>query len=289
MRPRRWHAIGSAGRHDGRAGTPATARWPVSVWLSATAVSRGIAIGRVHRMYDADPDVPEYVVDDHALDDEITRFRAALDEARGQLAYIHARIPAGARAQIGVSIETHLLMTRDSALSEGVAALIRRNHCNAEWVLKSHQELLTDIFEPMDDSHRHSRADAIAHVAARIQRVLLNRQRRIDAGSGRRPAPPVIVADGLTPADIILLHEQGAAALITQHGGPLSHNASLARSLRLPAVAVMRASQRMLLDNETIIVDGGAGHVLAAPEDSAVEFYRQRQKRDERYIEPARR
>src|SRR5699024_8231944 len=54
-------------------------------------------------------------------------------------------------------------------------------------------------------------------------------------------------------------------------------------SLRIPALVGMRAPRRMLLDDETVIVDGDAGHVLAAPEASAIEFYRHRQKRDERY------
>lgn len=255
----------------------------MSLWLSAIGVSRGVAIGAVHRLYGAELDIPEYSVAEDALDDEVARFLAALEEAHDQLENIRDQIPGNAPAEIGAFIDTHLLMTKDSALTEGVAALIRKHHGNAEWALKHQQALLSDVFAQMDDSYLRSRADDIGHVTARIQRILLNQERRIETGAGQQQSPPVIVADELTPADIILLHQQGVAAFITEHGGPLSHSAILARSLRIPALVGMHAPRRMLSDDETVIVDGEAGHVLAEPEDSAIAFYRHRQKRDERY------
>ncbi len=254
----------------------------MSLLLSAIGVSRGVAIGRVHRVHGTDLDIPEYTVEKDALDDEVARFEAALAEARGQLESIRAQIPDNAPAEIGAFIETHLLMTQDPALTETVATLIRSRRCNAEWALKLQQDHLTDVFDQMDDSYLRTRRDDVIHVASRIQRILLKQERRIEADSDSR-TPPVIVADELTPADIILLHQQGVAAFVTEHGGPLSHSAILARSLRIPAIVGMHAARRMLIDDETVIVDGEAGHVLAAPEGSAIEFYRHRQKRDARY------
>ncbi len=254
----------------------------MSLLLSAIGVSRGVAIGRVHRVHGTDLDIPEYTIEENALDDEVARFEAALAEAQDQLESIRAQIPDNAPAEIGAFIETHLLMTQDPALTETVATLIRKRRCNAEWALKLQQDHLTDVFDQMDDSYLRTRRDDVIHVASRIQRILLKQERRIEGGSDSR-TPPVIVADELTPADIILLHQQGVAAFVTEHGGPLSHSAILARSLRIPAIVGMHAARRMLIDDETVIVDGEAGHLLAAPEESAIEFYRHRQRRDARY------
>ncbi|MES1926079.1 phosphoenolpyruvate--protein phosphotransferase [Salinisphaera sp. T31B1] len=255
----------------------------MSLWLSAIGVSRGVAIGAVHRVHATDLDIPEYHVEAASLPAEIERFESALSDARGQLAAVREQIPANAPPEISAFIETHLLMMQDSALTDTVAALIREHRCNAEWALKRQAEHLTAVFDEMDDSYLRTRRDDVMHVTARIQRTLLNQERSIEAHAGEDAPPPVIVADELTPADIILLHQQGVAAFVTEHGGPLSHSAILARSLRIPAIVGMHGARRLLLDDETVIVDGEAGHLLAGPDGAALEFYRHRQKRDERY------
>ena len=255
----------------------------MSLWLGAIGVSRGVAIGAVHRVHGTDLDIPEYSIAAAAVEAEVERFEQALTEARAQLADIREQIPANAPSEIGAFIETHLLMMQDSAITDTVAALIREHHCNAEWALKMQAEHLTAVFEAMDDSYLRTRRDDVVHVTARIQRILLKQERTIETRKADNASPPVIVADELTPADIILLHQQGVAAFVTEHGGPLSHSAILTRSLRIPAIVGMHNARRMLLDDETVIVDGEPGHVLAGPDEAALEFYRHRQKRDARY------
>ena len=255
----------------------------MSLWLAGIGVSRGIAIGRVHRVHGADLDIPEYAIEPGELEAEVERFEAALAAARSQLEQLRSQIPASAPAEISAFIDTHLLMMQDTALSDTVANLIREHRCNAEWALKLQQDHLTDVFDQMDDAYLKTRRDDVEHVTARIQRVLLKQERRIDARADRSRHPPVIVADDLTPADIIILHQQGVAAFVTEHGGPLSHSAILARSLRIPAIVGVHDARRMLVDDETLVVDGEAGHILADPAEDALSFYRHRQKRDQRY------
>lgn len=255
----------------------------MSLWLSGIGVSRGIAIGHVHRVQAADLEIPEYAVAPAALEREVARFQAALATGKRQLETIRAQIPEHAPAEVGAFLETHLLMLQDSTLSEAVANLIHEHRCNAEWALKLQQDHLIEAFEQMDDSYLRARRDDVAHVTARIHRVLLKEERQIDTRQHKASEPPVIVADDLTPADIILLHQQGVAAFVSAHGGPLSHSAILARSLRIPTIVGLHAARGMLEDKEVIIVDGEAGHVLAAPSAGAKKFYRNRQKRDRRH------
>lgn len=255
----------------------------MTLWLSGIGVSRGIAIGRVHRVDAADLDIPEYAVSPDALEAEVARFEAALVTGRRQLEEVRDQIPDNAPSDVSAFIETHLLMMQDSTLSETVAQLIREHRCNAEWALKLQQDHLVEAFDQMEDAYLKARRDDVEHVAARIQRVLLKEERHIDPRTRKSPEPPVIVADDLTPADIILLHQQGVAAFVTEHGGPLSHSAILARSLRIPAIVGLHPARRMLVDDEIVIVDGDAGHALAGPTDDAIAFYRHRHKRDRRY------
>ena len=255
----------------------------MSLWLSGIGVSRGIVIGRVHKVHSGELDIPELNILPAQIDSEVKRFNEALEQAREQLNEVRERIPANAPAEIAAFIETHLLMLQDSALSEVVAGLIREHRCNAEWALKMQRDNLVAVFDEMEDAYLRTRRDDVEHVTQRVQRILLKQDRPITASNGKGKLPSVVVADDVTPADIILLHQQGVAAYITEFGGPLSHTAILARSLGIPAIVGLHHARRLLIDDERIVVDGSAGHALLDPDDGALAFYKRRQRRDARY------
>lgn len=255
----------------------------MSLWLSGIGVSRGIIIGRVHKVHSGELDIPETNIPPDQVEAEVERFTSALELAREQLNEVRERIPANAPADISAFIETHLLMLQDSTLSEVVAGLIREHCCNAEWALKMQRDNLVDVFDQMEDAYLRTRRDDVEHVTQRVQRILLKQDRPITAPRGKSKLPSIVVADDVTPADIILLHQQGVAAYITEFGGPLSHTAILARSLGIPAIVGLHHARRLLIDDEKIIVDGSAGHALLGPDDAALTFYKRRQRRDARY------
>jgi len=255
----------------------------MTLWLSGIGVSRGIVIGRVHRSVASDLDIPEYELDAPAIEPEVERFREALAAARRQLQHVRDQIPGNTPPEIAAFIDTHLLMLDDNAISEGVSALIRERGCNAEWALKLQRDALAAVFEQMDDAYLRTRRDDVEHVVARVLRVLLRQDKPLTPRHSGSAEPGVLVADDVTPADIVLLRQQGLAAFITEYGGPLSHSAILARSLGIPAIVGLHHARRLLLDGEPIIVDGHAGHALAAPDERAIAFYQRRQRRDHRY------
>ncbi|MFI4980795.1 MAG: phosphoenolpyruvate--protein phosphotransferase [Nevskiales bacterium] len=282
----------------------------MSLWLSGIGVSRGIGIGRVQRLHGGDLEIPEYTLQPADIEHEVTRFFGAQRRAKEQLRQIRGQIPGGAPGEIAAFIDTHLLMLDDRSLTEAVVALIRSAQCNAEAALKKQRDALTAVFEQMEDPYLRSRKDDVQHVSARILRILLKQDRdqlpaqQIERspssspaghllpegeGKSQRPAagssgePPVIVADDVTPADIILLSQQGVAAFITEYGGPLSHTAILARSFGIPTIVGLHNARRLLREGELVIVDGDLGHALADPDAQAQDFFqakRQRQQAD---------
>jgi pyruvate,water dikinase len=76
-----------------------------------------------------------------------------------------------------------------------------------------------------------------------------------------RPAEgAVLVCATILPALAVAL--PAAAALVTDHGGLLSHAASLARELGVPAVVGTGVATRLLRDGERVWVDGQRGLVV---------------------------
>ncbi|MBI2913911.1 MAG: PEP-utilizing protein, partial [Chloroflexi bacterium] len=52
-----------------------------------------------------------------------------------------------------------------------------------------------------------------------------------------------------------------AAAVVTDHGGILSHTAIVAREYRIPAVVGTKVGTALIKDGQTITVDGTGGTV----------------------------
>lgn len=251
----------------------------MALWISGIGVSRGIGIGRAQRLHGGDLDIPEYTLAVEEIEPEIARFRSAQQRAKEQLHTVRAQIPGGAPPEIATFIDTHLLMLDDRSLTDAVVAQIRDTQCNAEIALKRQRDALVSVFEQMEDPYLRARKDDVTQVASRILRILLKQDKALTvrSDSGAVPDPAVIIADDVTPADIILLAQQGVVGFLTEYGGPLSHTAILARSLGIPAIVGVHGVRRLLHEGETIVVDGDRGHALADPDDGALAFFRQRQ------------
>jgi len=253
----------------------------MSLALTGIGISRGVAIGRAHIIVRGSIEVQENVLSETQIGTEVNRFLDAVNTARAQLRAIRDRIPKETPVDINAFIDTHLLMLDDATLVNTPVDLIRRTRCNAEWALKQQRDAVVEVFDQMDDPYLRTRRDDVDHVINRILRILLSTgQGDLHVEGGLHDA--IVLADDLTPAETVLLQHQGISAFATEYGGPLSHTAILARSVQLPAVVGVHGMQRYLQDGDTLILDGLHGVLIADPDETLLEHYRQRQAQEAR-------
>jgi len=242
----------------------------------AVSTSQAIAVGPAYLLQRGSMSVePRHISADEVIA-EITRLEQALSAARHALKAVSRQIPRATPLNVAEFIDSHLLMLEDSALVEPARDLIRDQLFSAEWALQHHRDALIRVFDEMDDPYLRSRRDDIDHVVRHILDFLIGdidqREERTDVDiSGC-----VIVAHDISPADTIVLRHRGAAAFVTEFGGPMSHTAILARSLNIPAVMGVHNATRYLRKGETVVVDGETGTVLADADYNILEHYRQR-------------
>jgi phosphoenolpyruvate-protein phosphotransferase (PTS system enzyme I) len=250
--------------------------------LTGIGVSRGVAIARVQKMHAGDTDSPEYTLKPGEIEHEITRFTGAHARAKEQLRQVRQQIPAGTPGDIAAFIDTHILMMDDRSITEATIAHIREHHVNAEAALRKSRDALIEVFEQMPDPYLRTRRDDVEHVCARVLRILTKSEKPLpQRGDGGEPF--VVVADDITPADVILLSHQAVAAFVTEFGGPLSHTAILARSLGIPAVTGLKDARRLLKDGELVVVDGETGSVLGSPDQATLDHYLEKQRQQAEY------
>ncbi|MCR4331376.1 MAG: phosphoenolpyruvate--protein phosphotransferase [Sulfuricaulis sp.] len=243
--------------------------------LHGTGVSDGIVIGKAFVLQRDLPEIPEYAIPQEYIEEEVTRFQRAVEASRRQLMTIREHIPANAPPEASSFLDAHLLMLDDKMISMAPIDTIRQKQCNAEWSLKTQSDILSAMFEQMDDHYLRNKKIDVNQVVTRILRNLLQQNydehEKIAAGA-------IVVADDLTPADTVMLKHNHVHAFVTSLGGPISHTAILARSLGIPAIVSAHSATRYVRSGEELIVDGKRGMLIIAPDRHIVAEYRRRKK-----------
>jgi len=250
----------------------------MSLILTGIGVNSGIAIGRVHRLTPGELDLPEYHLEQGAVDAELERLQQATDRSERFLRRLLDRMDEGGETAREL-IEAHRLILRDPLLTEATGERIRDSRINAEWALALQSEALLERFRSIDDDYIALRQEDLEQAVNLIQRELSEQPATL-LGS---QVPPqlentIIVAPSLGPADMAVLHQRRVAGLVSERGGPLSHSAILARSLEIPMVIGIHKALERLTEDEPVILDGHYGALLLSFEESLERHYRDKRE-----------
>ncbi len=239
-------------------------------------VSQGIAIGYVHLISHALLEVNHYHVAPRHLPDEIDRLADAVATVQGELLGLKAAATSGqSHSEVGAFVDLQLMMLADPLLIDTARNLIETRRCNAEWALVQQMEHLVEQFRQIEDPYLRERQADVVQVVERLVKVLLGHPGHLPP-KRRDGLGTIVVAHDLSPADTIGFRDHNIAGFVTDVGGPTSHTAIVARSLKIPAVVGLHHVRDLLEADELVIVDGTRGVIIVDPDPSIVEEYRLR-------------
>ncbi len=250
--------------------------------VSGIAVSRGVAIGRVHRIAPSELDIRQYQVDRKDVLHEVARLNNAFSLVRAELDALRADVAADAPQEVKAFLDLHRLILDDALLSDAPRDLVRTRLINAEWALSIQIEEVCKQFEAIDDEYFASRTQDVRQVADRVLKALSGG--RAATASVTKPADGeklILVAHDLAPADMLQLRDRSDVSLagfVTELGGPTSHTAILARRLGLPAVLGAGGARDEVQEHDLVIVDADAGKLIVNPDAGELAEYRRRAK-----------
>ncbi|NMG46363.1 phosphoenolpyruvate--protein phosphotransferase [Aromatoleum toluvorans] len=239
-------------------------------------VSQGIAIGHVHLVSHAMLEVNHYHVAAKYLPEEVERLNEAVATVRGELVGLKAATTGGQpHSEVGAFVDLQLMMLGDPMLVDAARVLINERRCNAEWALVQQMELVVEQFEQIEDPYLRERKADVVQVVERVVKVLLGHPGHLPP-KRRDGLGTIIVAHDLSPADTIGFRDHNIGGFVTDVGGPTSHTAIVARSLRIPAVVGLHHIRQLVEEDELLIIDGTRGVVIVGPDERIVEEYRLR-------------
>ncbi len=228
--------------------------------IPATAVSRGIGIGRVVFLNGNRAASDEIHLTPSKTGHEIDRLRAAVSLSIVELTELTTQNTADSLESASGIFGVHLLIIENSSLVPNIESEIRDRNVNAEWAVRKVAEAFAERQKAVPDQHLSDKYLDVVDVAERILRALGvgSMHEEIETGS-------VFVVTEMMPSRLMELAKRSPVAVISEHGGWTSHSSILARELKLPVVTGVKLIEQFISNGDTVIVDGVEGQIIVRP------------------------
>ncbi|WP_084696113.1 phosphoenolpyruvate--protein phosphotransferase [Salisaeta longa] len=238
--------------------------------LTGQVLAPGLAAGPAYVYAPAAASAARQTIPSDAVDDELATFAAALAQARTTLDETIATAQETLGADSASILRAHRMILSDDALTEQVRGRIREQHESAHTAIRSVMRAHRERLEERATPHVRERSDDLADVEKRLLHALSQRS------DGPSPPPGAIVlAEQLTPSDIVRFNQQDARGYVLAQGAATSHVAIIARALGVPVLVVDQALDRVAAD-APLILDGGEGQLVVEPTPTARRYYEAR-------------
>ncbi len=239
--------------------------------VHGTGIGGGIAIGRARVLESRQRDVPRYRLRAEQLDAELSRLETAIEVVRAELGALGEHLSDDAPAEARALLDVHVMILDDPLLAQAARDAMREHLWNAEWAFSAQAGRLAAQFEEIDDEYLRERGRDVQQVAERVIRVLSGSTVESTAAA----EPVIFVAADISPADMLSL--RAAIGFGIDLGGATSHTAILARSMNVPAVVGLGCASQLIADDDWLVLDGEAGVLIVAADETVLADYRRRQ------------
>lgn len=234
--------------------------------------SRGIAVGNVYKYIQEEIVIPDYIVPEGGVDQEIAKFAGAMAATLKQLDNIRKKTLDEMGPEEAAIFEAHMQIAQDPSLSDGIKALVESGAMNVVAATEQTINTFADIFLGMEDPYMRERGADIKDIGDRLLRNMLGMNPR---GLSHVTGDVILVAHDLAPSDTASLDKSIVKGIVTAAGGPTSHAAIMARILEIPAVMGL-GDIEAFTNSERAVVLGTDGDVILEPTDEEFASYTQK-------------
>lgn len=238
----------------------------------------GVAIGTayIHRSDEVNH-LPRTTIQPGEVDSEMERFHLAQQQVGREMHYIRDKISQFLGENYVEIIDAQLAILNDPEIDSQLREYMVTHQINVAFSYRIIVNQFIQLMEDGDSEYFHERIMDIIDVKQRVLRILLNRERYhsfLDA-----QGPVILVAQYLTPGDIIMLGTDQVAGFVAEHGGLTSHVAILAKAMAIPTVLGVKDLLYEIQSGENMIVDGNHGEVVILPDFENQHHYQLELKR----------
>ena len=243
--------------------------------IQGTAVSRGIAIGTA-RIYEKQKiEIPVYQTED--TEKEIRRYQTAVHGLEKQYEMLYDKALSVTDEECAELFQSYQMLLTDVAFTEAVKQQIIENYKNAEAAVSAVCKVFTKMFEEMEDDYLRARALDIQTVSDQLINNLLGVENLQETFFEQFSDSVILVADELTPDEMISMHLNNVLGIVVRKGSMNSHTSIFARSIGIPMVIYQKIPQDIY--GKKMVVDGVSGDIYIEPPQEILQRMQEKQQK----------
>lgn len=243
--------------------------------LHGEAIYKGIAVGSIFIYKRCITMIDKKDIVDAT--GEIVRFEKAKEVAREQLIKLYEKAEKETGKVIALIFEAQQMILDDMEYVKSVTDMIYKDHVNTEYALSCIKDHYIALFQAMDNDYIMSKISDIKDVTERML-IILQEKKQVESSIQK---PIIIMAEDLTPGEIVQFDKSKTAALIIKNLSIHSHAAIVAEAMDIPVLAGIPESN--LYHGRFAVVDGNHGMLYIDPTDDILSNFLTLQKADLAY------
>jgi phosphotransferase system enzyme I (PtsI) len=242
--------------------------------LKGQVAVEGIGIGLIQIVNNnIDNFLNAYIQED--METEKNKYQQAVNEVKIDIKQLLQKIK---NSDDDPSImEAHLMMIDDIMLAEKIILNIEQGQ-DAPTAITNASIELENMFNQLEDAYLKERAADVKDVCKQILFKVIGAKRFSLVGSNK-----IIIADDIEPSLMASFNSNQVSGIILKNGSMTSHSIIIARSKGIPTIVGVSVNLEMV-DNETMAIISGEGHLIINPTTKEEEYYQLQKEKNNKLL-----
>ena len=237
------------------------------------ATFSGIAIGKVLYYSRGEYQIRQCLVSD--IKKEISDFQEARLQAVHKLHELYEASRLLNEQEAHVFLRQIKLLESES-YQNAIESSIAHEKVNAAYAVMINRDELVETFRNLEEPVIRRRINDMQEISNRLIQILGGAAIRINLGD----EPVILVAEALSPTEIMEMDKDKLLAVVMHHGSTVSHASIMAKTMEIPTLVDIAADDEW--DGMTAIVDGYTGTFYLNPDAEIRREYEIRLEADHR-------
>ena len=237
------------------------------------ATFSGIAIGKVLYYSRGEYQIRQCLVSN--IKKEISDFQEARLQAVHKLHELYEASRLLNEQEAHVFLRQIKLLESES-YQNAIESCIAHEKVNAAYAVMINRDELVETFRNLEEPVIRRRINDMQEISNRLIQILGGAAIRINLGD----EPVILVAEALSPTEIMEMDKDKLLAVVMHHGSTVSHASIMAKTMEIPTLVDIAADDEW--DGMTAIVDGYTGTFYLNPDAEIRREYEIRLEADHR-------
>ena len=238
-----------------------------------TATFSGIAIGKILYYSRGEYQIRQCLVSN--IKKEISDFQEARLQAVHKLHELYEASRLLNEQEAHVFLRQIKLLESES-YQNAIESSIAHEKVNAAYAVMINRDELVETFRNLEEPVIRRRINDMQEISNRLIQILGGAAIRINLGD----EPVILVAEALSPTEIMEMDKDKLLAVVMHHGSTVSHASIMAKTMEIPTLVDIAADDEW--DGMTAIVDGYTGTFYLNPDAEIRREYEIRLEADHR-------